>query len=297
MIRKVYFNNGNAGPGTISDEVAGINGATTLGGWIDANGTNRSSSGSGGGGGGGASGKEKKAQENLGGIAGFNFETPQIMVGLGNKAMDIGDKGNANIRDYSIANAKRKSTNEWYKSQQDLQSVTSQLSDASGNAMNGSGFYDFLDLIARRDDQQDNEVLNAAHENESAIWGDFYEGMQQNINSRNQMYIDAQEAMRNVGADYAAQSNNINPNLAASLFDNKNHTLKLPEWLNSDGYAEKLFRDAVQPELQDFFRPEMDADKATKNGLIDREPTTVNKSSTNMSYWDRMRKGYGRRNQ
>lgn len=252
------------------------------------------------GGGGGSSGPtddDRKAQANLGGISGFNFQTPQIMINLGDKSMDISDRGNANIRDYALKNSKRKSTNEWYKGQQDLQSVTSQLADASGNLANGSGFLDFLDLIARRDDQQDVEVLNTAHENESAIWQDFYEAAQQNINARNQMYIDAQEAMRSVGADYVAQSNNIHPDLASGMIDSGNHTLNLPGWLNSDNFAESRFRQEVQPVMQDFFRPANDADTATRRGLIDREPTTVNEASTNSSYWDRMRSGYGRRNQ
>lgn len=253
--------------------------------------------GSGGGSGGSTSSNEKQAQANLGGVAGYNYQTPQLMVTLGDKAMDIGDKGSSNILNYSIANAKRKATNEWYKGQQDLQSVTSQLADASGNMNNGSAFYDFLDLIARRDDQQDAEVLNAAHENESALWGDYYEAQQQNINARNQMYIDAQEAMRNVAADYVAQSNNINPDLATSMVDTNNHTITLPDWLQSDGYAEERFRDAVQPELQDFYRPAMDALTATNSNKVDREPTTTNRASANQSYWERMRNGYGRRNQ
>lgn len=261
--------------------------------------SSNSTSGSRGGYGSGGSGptdKDKKAQANLGGISGFNFQTPQIMSDLGDKAMDISDTGNANIRDYAINNAKRKSASEWYKSQQDLQSVTSQLADASGNLVNGSGFLDFLDLIARKDDQQDVEILNSARDNENSIWQDFYEALQQNNNARNQMYIDAQEAMRNVGADYAAQSNNIHPDLANGLIDAANHNLTLPDWLNSDGYAENKFRDAVSPEMQDFFRPAMDAQTATDNGL-DREPTTANQASANKSYWDRMRSGYGRRNQ
>lgn len=260
-----------------------------------------SSSNNGGGGGyGGSSGPsatEKQAQANLGGISGYNFQTPQLMADLGDKALDIGDRGNANIRDLAINNARRKSSSDWYKTQQDLQSVTSQLADASGNLMNGSGFLDFLDLIARRDDQQDVEILNTAHDNENALWSDYYEALQQNINSRNQMYIDAQEAMRGVAADYVAQSNSIHPDTASSMVDANGHTLKLPDWLQSDNYAEGKLRQEVNPTMQDFFRPAMDAQTATDKDLVDREPKTANQASTNRSYWDRMRSGYGRRNQ
>lgn len=240
---------------------------------------------------------DKKAQANLGGISGYNFQTPQKMADLGDKVVDISDEGNANQRDYALKNIRRKSANEWYRTQQDLQSVTSQLADASGNLANGSGLLDFWDLIARRDDEQDVDVLNTARDNEADVWNNYYEVLQSNINDRNRMYVDAEEAMRGVLADYVAQSNSIHPDLAASMIDEKNHTLKPPDWMNPDSFAENRFRDAVMPEMQDFFRPAMDADTATKNKLVDREPTTANQSSTNKSYWDRMRSGYYRRNQ
>lgn len=245
----------------------------------------------------GPTANDRKAFDVLGGVSGYNYQTPQVVAGLGDKVLDRADQGNANIRDWSIKNAKRKSANEWYKSQQDLQSVTSQLADASGNLANGSGFYDFLDLIARRDDQQDVEVLNTARDNENAIWSDFWEALQANNNSRNNMYVDAQEAMRNVAADYVAQGNSIHPDLVQGMVDGGNHTLKLPDWLNSDGWAENRFRDPVNPTMNDFFRPANDAGSATKNGLVDREPNTTNQPAANQSYWDRMRAGYRRRNQ
>lgn len=259
--------------------------------------------GSGGGGYYGAGGtagptdNDKKAMDALGAISGFNYQTPQKMAELGDKMYDISDKGNENIRDFAINNAKRKSASEWYKDQQDLQSVASQLADASGNLMNGSGLLDFVDLIARRDDEQDVEILNTAHDNENSIWNDFFEGMQQNINARNNAYIDAQESMRNIGADYVAQGNSIHPDLVEDYLDKDNHTLKLPDWMNSDGWAEKRFRQAVEPQMADFYRPAMDALKATNENKVDREPTTVNQPSTNKDYWTRMRQGYKRRSE
>lgn len=260
--------------------------------------SNNSGSSYGGGyGSGGNSAREKSAIDNLGAISGFNYQTPQLTYDLGSKALDIADEGNKNLTALAIDNSRRKATNDWYKAQQDLQSVTSQLTDASGNALRGSNLYDLMDLVARRDDQADVDVLNTAHDNENAINQDYWEAIQSNINARNNTAVDTQEALRSVAADYAAQGNNINPDMIKDIMDTENHTLKLPDWLNSDNWAEERFKEAVNPQIADFFRPAMTADTATKEGLVDRESTTTNSSSTNKSYWQRMREGYHRRNQ
>lgn len=251
----------------------------------------------GGGGYGSGGAKAKEAFNNLGAISGYNFQTPQLSYELSSEVLDKADEGNKNLTTLAVNNARRKAANDWYKSQQDLQSVTSQLTDASGTAMNGSNFYDMLDLIARRDDQADVEVLNTARSNEDAINQDYWEAMQSNINARNSAAVDAQEAMRNVAADYAAQGNNIDPDMVKDMMDNENHTLKPPDWLQSDDWAKNKFKDPVNPEMADFVRPAMTADTATKEKLVDREPTSVNSGSANKSYWQRMREGYNRRNQ
>lgn len=251
------------------------------------------------GGSGGSSGptdEQKKAYDNLSAISGFNFQTPQNTYQLGSKALDIADKGNENIANFAVLNTKQKGTNDWYKQRQDLQSVVSQLSDASGNMFYGSGIEDFMDLYARKDDQNTVETLNTERDNQNSINQDYYEALQANINARNNAAIDAEEAMRGVAADYAAQGNNIHPDLAAGMMDTTNHTLKLPDWMNTD-FASGKFQQAVTPEMLDYVRPTMDAQTATDENKVDRVPTTANTASTNQSYWQRLRNGYNRRNQ
>lgn len=255
--------------------------------------------GSGSGGGGGSKDpteEQKKAFNNLGAISGFNLETPKNTYNLGNEVLDVADKGNENIANFAINNAKRKATNEWYKQRQDLQSVVNQLTDSAGNMLYGSGIRDFMDLYARKDDQNNIETLNTERDNINSINQDRYEALQANINARNNTAVDAEESLRSVAADYAAQGNNIHPDLVKDYLDTDNHTLKLPDWMKTD-FARDNFQQAVNPEMLDFIRPSMDAQTATNKKLVDRVPTTANASSTNQSYWQRLRNGYNRRNQ
>lgn len=264
------------------------------------NGSNKNdtaASGSGGygvGGGGGAD--EKQAADNLAAVTGFNFQTPKNVYDNTNKVLDTSNEGNKNIADWTIRNDRQQATNDWYKQRQDLQSVVSHLSDSSGNMFYGSGLEDFMDLYARKDDQNNVETLNTEKKNEASVMQDYYEALQANINASNTAAIDSEESMRNVAADYVAQLNNIKPDLAKDYIDSDNKNLNLPDWLNVN-FVEDRLEGPVNPEMLDFIRPSMDAQTATNKKLVDRVPITANASSTNQSYWQRLRNGYNRRNQ
>lgn len=258
------------------------------------------SGGGGGYGGGGASSgpsaEQVKGQQNLGGISGYNFETPGLMYDYGSQTFDEADKFLGLQRDEMFKRSKRKAGNEWYKQQQNLQSVASQLSDASANAMNGSFLYDFWDLLARRDDQDDVAVLNEMRENMDNALSDYWEGIQANINARNDLAMDTEQSRRDVFADYVAQSNNIHPDLAEDMIDREGHTLNEPDWLKTDFFKEH-FRKAAQPTSTDLFRPANTADTANEQRLIDKDRSSMHSSAANSDYWTRARMGYGRRGQ
>lgn len=240
--------------------------------------------------------QQKKAQKNQGAVTGFNFKTPGLMFDYGTQSLDENDKFLERQRDEIFKRAGQAATNDWYKQQQDLQSVTSQIADASGNAMNGSFMNDFWDLVARRDDQDDVEILNTLRENMNNAWSDYDEAYQQNINARNELAMDAEEARRDIMADYVALSNNMHPDLADEYLDTENHTINAPEWLKPDFFKDN-FREAHTPTSQGLFRPANTADIANRDNQINKNEQNVSSSSTNQDYWTRMRNGYGRRGQ
>lgn len=255
--------------------------------------------GGGGGGGGGGSGptdEQKEAFGNLGGITGYNQESITNKAGQGDKIFDVSDKQNKLMRDTQTKQNLRNAGNDWYTQQQKLQSVASQLADASGNAMYGSFYQDLNDLIARKDDMDDVEVLNQMRKNQNQIDNDYWEAIMANNNARNELYMDTEYDLRELAADYAAQGNNIHPDLVKDIIDSDGHTLNIPDWLKTS-YFDDHFRQAVEPDTQGLYRPENAAADAKQNGLVNKDTTGQNASAGNTDYWSRVRQGYARRTQ
>ena len=265
--------------------------------------------GYGGGGSGGSSGptdEQKKAGDNLAAIVGYNADTLKNKAKQGDKAFDIADEQSKLMKLSQTKQNKRNAGNDWYTRQQKLQSVSNWLADASGNAMYGSFYNDLNDLIARQDDMDDVEVLNQMRENQNQVDNDYYEAIMANNNSRNELYMDTEANLRELAADYAAQLNNIHPDLAKDMIDKDGKTLKIPygsenkndklDFLNT-AYFDSNVRSAIEPELQGLYRPEDAASEAYKQGLVNRKNTSQNNDSANRDYWSRVRQGYQRRSQ
>ena len=265
--------------------------------------------GYGGGGSGGSSGptdEQKKAGDNLAAIVGYNADTIKNKAKQGDKAFDIADEQSKLMKLSQTKQNKRNAGNDWYTRQQKLQSVSNWIADASGNAMYGSFYNDLNDLIARQDDMDDVEVLNQMRENQNQVDNDYFEALMANNNSRNELYMDTEANLRELAADYAAQLNNIHPELAQDIIDSDGKTLKIPygsenkndkfDFLNT-AYFDSNVRDAIEPELQGLYRPEDAASEAYRQGLVNRKNTSQNNDSANRDYWSRVRQGYQRRSQ
>lgn len=252
----------------------------------------------GGGGGGGSSSPtsdERDTFDNLGAVTGFNIDTLKNSFTMGDKVQGINDDFLKSFRDLQFDRAARKANDEWYKQVQNLQSVISQLSDAAGNAFNGSFIEDLWDLGAKRFDQDAVTVLDNLRESWDDIWATYDESIQAGINARNDLAADVETDIRDISADYFAQGNNINHELTDSMADKKNHTLKLPDWLKTNFFNENV-RQAHTPSWSDIIRPANTAVDANRTGAIDKDQRTTS-ASTNNDYWSRAREGYMRRTQ
>ena len=248
----------------------------------------------GGGSGGGSSmtPEQEKAAANLGGIAGWNAGTQLGAAKNADKVFDISDEQNANMRNIEAVQSRRNASNDWYTQQQRLQSVTSQLREAQGNALRGSNLYDMLDLIARKDDMDDVEVLNSLRENLNNVDNDYWKALMSTNNARNEMYIDTEENLRDIAADYAAQLNSIHPDAADEIIDAEGHSLNPPSWLQTS-YFDEHVRPALVPDERPLTRPE-DALQATF-GLSSTTNQQNTASAGAEDYWKRMYGGYNRR--
>lgn len=270
-------------------------------------GTNASGNGGGSGSGSGGSGssgdgtlditdRERKAADNLGGIVGWNADTVRGAFDNANKVYDVADEQSKNLRAVQTKQNKKTAANDWYAQQQKLQSVVANLSDNMGNSANGSSIYDFWDMIARKDDMDDASTLDTMRKNQNTIDNAYYEAIMQNNNSRNDQAMQTEKNLREIAGDYAAQMNNISPGMVDEngLIDTENHTLNLPDWLNTSFFDEHL-REAVKPEDQGLYRPDAAASDNWAQYLLTGQRNTASASSPD--YRNRLVQGYQRRTQ
>ena len=251
--------------------------------------------GSGGGGGySGPSAEQQKAAANLGAVVGYNAQTLLNAAGQGDSIFDISDLQNKNLRDQQVKQGHRNAGDEWFANQQRLQNVTSQLREAQGNALRGSNLYDMMDLIGRKDDMDDVEVLNNMRENFDTAYNDYWKALMATNNSRNELYMDTEKDLRQLAADYVAQMNSIHPGTADSLVDTKNHTLKIPDWLQTT-YFDEHKREALTPDEYGFTRPDNAQQQVFGIDQTKRYNAPQTQSAGDQDYWSRMYSGYERR--
>ena len=267
--------------------------------------------GGGSGGGGGNDGEpsdvQKETAKNLRPIVHFNYDTLPKKHELGNKVYDTADDQSKALKDWSAVNAMQNASEDWYRQQQKLQSSMKNMRSEMGNAAYGSDFLNMYDAFARADDQMDDDTLQALRKNLDDIDANYYDAIMNNVNSRNKLAADTEISMRELGADWAAQLNNIHPQLVNGeymegvtgygedrkegdkpddaedfdkLIDREKDTLTFPEWFNIN-YASENWADAIKPERRKLYRPDMTAILASKSG--ERSRATNNSSAANRS--------------
>lgn len=254
--------------------------------------------GGGGGGGGGSTGptpEQQEAANNLGSITGYNADSLRDQYGDMSDMYDIADRGNQNLRDTNITQARQQAGSDWFRQHLKLQRTASALNDRAGNATRGSYLYDYRDLLATADDNIDSETLDTQRENVNSILSSYQESLMQNINSRNEDALNTEYGLRELYADYVAQLNNIHPDLAAQYLNNGGHTLNsAPDWLKSgSNFYDENKMEIPDMELQSLYRPDRANHQAREQGLKDGSYNTA--SSAVSSYWDRMNRGYDQR--
>ena len=292
----VLVNRGSGSPQ--NDSPATTTNSNGGGGWGYTYGYGGGSYGSGGGGGGdggndsGPSDEQKQAAENLGAIVGYNAGTLRDKFDQSMQTFDLADEQNENLRDNNLLVARQQAGNEWFRQHRKLQGTASALNDRAGNAMRGSYLYDYRDLLGAADDMIDSETLDTQRQNENSVLQSYFESAAQNNVSRQEAAMDTESALRELYADYAAQLNNIHPDLAKDVIDAKGHTLKGTDWLGTDWFDGHK-RTAIEPSRQGLYRPDAANATAVEGGTRQRD--TSRSSAVMRGYWDRMDRGYDQR--
>lgn len=177
----------------------------------------RSGSGGGSGGGGSASSgptdAEKKAAANQTAIAKQNVKDVQAQLARQLANYDLADSQNKALWQTQLKQNSRKTSEDRFEAQRDLQSAALGLLASMGLAMNGSATGNFMNMMRTRNDK-DNNTFWAQHQvNQDQATNTYNDSINQNVVARRDAMQSAEKAIRDITADWMANMSNINPEL------------------------------------------------------------------------------------
>ena len=258
---------------------------------------------------------QKDAARALEPIALYNQNTLLNKADQARDVYDIGDQGSKNLRDYQAANAQRSAGAEWFSNLLKEQSTTKLQRDKMGNARYGSGALDLMRDMERAHDATAATILETLENNLASIDTDYYQALQASINGWNENAMDTEAKLRELFSDYAAQINNIHPDIATGrvnegydepldededeygyefpkVIDIENRELLPPEWFKPD-YYEANKRGAVVPQWMLHIRPDAATETSWKRKQNPGQQNTS--SAANKRYWQALTTSYGNR--
>lgn len=202
-------------PSSSSSKNSTSGGSKSSGGGSSSSGY-KSSGGSSGGGGSASSGPtdaEKKAAANQTAIAKQNVKDVQAQLARQLANYDLADSQNKALWQTQLKQNSRKTSEDRFEAQRDLQSAALGLLASMGLAMNGSATGNFMNMMRTRNDK-DNNTFWAQHQvNQDQATNTYNDSLNQNVVARRDAMQSAEKAIRDITADWMANMNNINPEL------------------------------------------------------------------------------------
>ena len=193
--------------------------STSSGSRSSGGGSGYRSGGSGGGSGGGGSASsgptdaEKKAAANQTAIAKQNVKDVQAQLARQLANYDLADAQNKALWQTQLKQNSRKTSEDRFEAQRDLQSAALGLLASMGLAMNGSATGNFMNMMRTRNDK-DNNTFWAQHQvNQDQATNTYNDSINQNVVARRDAMQSAEKAIKDITADWMANMNNINPEL------------------------------------------------------------------------------------
>lgn len=177
-----------------------------------------SSSGGGGGGGGnavqsGPTDAEKKAAANQTAISKQNIRDVQAQLARQLANYDLADKQNKALSDAEIRQYQRKSSEDRFEAQRDLQAASLGLFGTMGTAMNGNTIGNFMDMLRKRNDKENNTNWSQFQVNRDQALNTLNDSINRNVVARRDAMQNAEKSIRDIESAWRANLNNINPEL------------------------------------------------------------------------------------
>jgi len=157
--------------------------------------------------------RERKAAQNQTAISGQNVRDVQNQLKRQLANYDYADAQNRALADTQLRQNSRKTSADRFEAQRDLQAATLGLLGSMGSAMNGSTTGNLMRLLENRNDKENNTYWAQHQTNQDQVENAYQDSLNQNNVARRDAMQSAEKAIRDIESDWAANMNNINPNL------------------------------------------------------------------------------------
>lgn len=157
--------------------------------------------------------RERLAAEHQKEIAKYNADATknQLAQQLGN--YDFANRQNRRLADVELKQNSRKSESDRFNAMRDLQNAALGLFGSMNQAMNGSTLGNLMRMLENRSDRDNETYWAQLQVNQDQVNNAYEESVNQNNVAKNDAAINAEQTLRGMEADLAANLNNINPNL------------------------------------------------------------------------------------
>lgn len=157
--------------------------------------------------------RERKAAENQGLVSGDNILAVQNQLARQLSNYDTADLQNRSLADTQLRQNSRKTSADRFEAQRDLTAAAAGILGSMGTALNGSSLGNLSSMLAQRNDKENNTYWAQHQVNQDAVENAYQDSLNQNTVARRDAMQNAEKAIRDIESDWAANLNNINPNL------------------------------------------------------------------------------------
>lgn len=161
--------------------------------------------------------REREAAKNQTAISQRNIRDVRNQLARQLENYDYADAQNRALADTQLKQNSRKTSADRFEAQRDLQAAALGLLGTMGSAMNGSTTSNFMDMLRARNDKENNTYWAQLLSNQDQVENAYDEALNQNNVARRDAMQSAEKAIRDIETDWAANMNNINPNLYEGL--------------------------------------------------------------------------------
>lgn len=157
--------------------------------------------------------REQQAANNQTSISAQNVRDVQNQLNRQLANYDFADAQNRALADTQLRQNSRKTSADRFEAQRDLQAATLGLLGSMGTAMNGSSTGNLMRMLESRNDKENNTYWAQHQVNQDAVENAYQDSLNQNRVARRDAMQSAEKSIRDIESDWAANLNNINPNL------------------------------------------------------------------------------------